>query len=317
MSIPLSVKSNAQSKMSQPLSAYYPVARSDWGVLAPGSTGTAFSSGANLAASASGGSLATTTGAFKITFITAIGESLPSVEATVSVTGATGSVTVSLASLTLNTGAQLTAQTIIGWKIYSGSGSGNELANEAAAGLSVTLSTLITKRGATLTYIPIATTSAVVKVYGAGAAPPVVNTSGIQFALPLISSNATSDLQVVVPIPFNVSKTTGYDRPNAVADASGVSLQQVDCVAPLWPASTSVSAGAFIVINNVLFQCTVGGTTGSSVPNFSTTAQYGTIVDSGATWTNLGRFHVLTLRFANLSGSAAQPTANEYDFWQP
>lgn len=318
MSLNLSVKANAQSKGSQPVSAYYPVARQDWGVLAPGTTGTAFSAGANLAASASGGSLATTTGAFKISFITAIGESLPSVEATVSVTGATGSVTVSLASITLNVGAQLNAQPIIGWKIYSGSGSGNELANEAAASLSVTLSTLTTQRGASLTYIPIATTSAVVKVYGAGVAPPVVNTSGIQYALPAITTNSTSDLQIKVPVPFNAEgRTTGYSRPNASADAAGISLQSVDCVAPLWAASTAFSAGAFIVVGNILFQCTTAGTTGSSVPNFVGSAQYGTVTDSGAVWTNLGRWHVLTLRFANLSGSTAQPTANEYDFWQP
>jgi hypothetical protein len=319
LSLNLSVKANAQSKGSQPTSAYYPVARQDWGVLAPGTTGAAFSAGSNLSASASGGSLATTTGAFKITFITAIGESLPSVEATVAVTGATGSVTVSLASLTLNVGAQLNAQPIIGWKIYSGSGSGNELANEAAASLSVTLSTLITQRGATLTYIPIATTSAVVKVYGAGAAPPVVNTSGIQSALPAITTNSTSDLQIKVPVPFNAEgRTTNYSRPNASADAAGISLQAVDCVAPLWAQSTAFSAGAFIVVGNILFQATTGGTTGSSFPStLLASAQYGTVTDGSVVWTNLGRWHVLTLRFANLSGSTAQPTANEYDFWQP
>lgn len=320
MSIPLSVKSNAQSKLAQPVSAYYPVARQDWGVLAPGTTGTAFSAGANLTNVGSGGSLATSTGAFKITWVTAIGESLPSVEATVSVTGGpSGSVTVALASVgSTNTGAQLNAQPIIGWRIYSGNGSGNELANEAAASLSVTLSTLITQRGATLSYIPIATTSATVKVYGAGAAPPVVNTSGIQFALPAITTNATSDLFIKVPVPFNVNKPVVYTRPNAVADASGISLQAVDCLAPLWAASTAFSAGDFIVVGNILFQCTTAGTTSAAnaVPNFVGSAQYGTVTDNTATWTNLGRWHLLRLRFANLSGSTAQPTANEFDFSQ-
>jgi hypothetical protein len=319
LAISLSVKDHAQSRSANPVSAYYPVARQDWGVLAPGTTGTAFSAGANLTASASGGSLATTTGAFKITWITAIGESLPSVEATVSVTGATGSVTVSLASVgSTNTGAQLNAQPIIGWKIYSGSGSGNELANEAAASLSVALSTLTTQRGATLTYIPIATTSAVVKVYGAGAAPPVVNTSGIQFALPAITTNVTSDLFIKVPVPFNVARSVLFDRPNATADAAGISLQAVDCVASLWAASTAFNAGDFIVVGNILFQCTTAGTTGAlaAVPNFAGSAQYATITDNTATWTNLGRWHLLRLRFANLSGSTAQPTANEFNFSQ-
>jgi hypothetical protein len=319
LAISLSVKDHAQSRSANTVSAYYPVARQDWGVLAPGTTGTAFSAGANLSASASGGSLATTTGAFKITWVTAIGESLPSVEATVSVTGATGSVTVSLASVgSTNAGAQLNAQPIIGWKIYSGSGSGNELANEAAASLSVALSTLTTQRGATLTYIPIATTSAVVKVYGAGAAPPVVNTSGIQFALPAITTNVTSDLFIKVPVPFNVARSVLFDRPNATADAAGISLQAVDCVAPLWAASTAFNAGDFIVVGNILFQCTVAGTTAAAnaVPNFAGSAQYGTVTDNTATWTNLGRWHLLRLRFANLSGSTAQPTANEFNFSQ-
>jgi hypothetical protein len=299
LAISLSVKDHAQSRSANPVSAYYPVARQDWGVLAPGTTGTAFSAGANLTNVGSGGSLATSTGAFKITWVTAIGESLPSVEAT-------------------NAGAQLNAQPIIGWKIYSGNGAGNELANEAAAGLSVALSTLTTQRGATLTYIPIATTSATVKVYGAGAAPPVVNTSGIQFALPAITTNVTSDLFIKVPVPFNIARPVLFDRPNATADAAGISLQAVDCVAPLWAASTAFNAGDFIVVGNLLFQCTTAGTTGAlaAVPNFAGSAQYGTVTDNTATWTNLGRWHLLRLRFANLSGSTAQPTANEFNFSQ-
>jgi hypothetical protein len=109
-------------------------------------------------------------------------------------------------------------------------------------------------------------------------------------------------------------------RPNATADASGISLDSVDCVAPLWPQSTAVTQGTtYIVVGNVLWQCVVSGTTGSSIPNFagSNNTQYATLTDNTATWQNLGRFHLLTLRFANLSGSTAQPTANEYDFWQP
>jgi len=317
MAIGTNVKTNAQSRAANTPSAYYPIAASDWGLGGPGTTGTAFSAGANLSASASGGSLATTTGAFKITWVTAIGESLPSAEATVAVTGATGSVTVSLASIgSQNTGAQLLAQPIIGWKIYSGSGSGNEAANEAAASLSVTLSTLTTQRGATLTYIPIATTSAVVKVYGAGAAVPTVNTSGIQYALPAITTNTTSDVQVKVPASFYVNKQVQWKIPNEVSSASGTALVQADCVAPLWPQSASANAGDFIVINGFLFQCTTAGTTGSSVPNFAASTQYGTVTDNTATWTNLGRWRVVRLRFMNLSGSTAQPTAQEYDLFQ-
>lgn len=322
MAISLSVKDHAQSRQAQPGSAYYPVARQDWGVLAPGTTGTAFSAGANLTNVGSGGSLATSTGAFKITWVTQNGESLPSVEATVSVTGGpSGSVTVALGSVgSTNTGAQANAAAIIGWNVYSGNGSGNELRNATAAGLNgQALSTLNLPSGATLTYIPIAVTSVTVTVYGAGAAPPVLNTSGVQFALPNVSANGTSDVQIKVPIGFNIARMLQWARPNAVADAAGISLDAVDCVAPLWPISTSVSAGTFIVVNNNLFVCTVAGTTGAAPgPNWAlAAAKYATIVDNGATWQNVGKFHVLTLRFSNASGSAAQPTANEYDFWQP
>jgi hypothetical protein len=92
----------------------------------------------------------------------------------------------------------------------------------------------------------------------------------------------------------------------------------VDCVASLWAASTAFNAGDFIVVGNILFQCTTAGTTGAlaAVPNFAGSAQYATITDNTATWTNLGRWHLLRLRFANLSGSTAQPTANEFNFSQ-
>jgi hypothetical protein len=315
------VKSNAFSRAAQPGGAYYPVARQDWGVLAPGATGTAFSAGANLADQGSGGSLANGTTSFKITWVTALGESLPSAEASVTVTGGpSGSVVVSLASVgSTNAGAQLNAQPIIGWNIYSCTGTGSEKLNTVAASISVALSTLTTKRGATLTYIPIANTSATIKVVGTGASPPVVDTSGVQVALPAITTNVTADVNVRVPVPFNPNKITLYERPNASADAAGISLDAVDCVSPIWPQSTAVTQNtSYVVINNVLWQCVVSGTTGSSVPNFAgTTTQYATLADNTATWQNLGRFHLLTLRFANLSGSTAQPTANEYDFFQP
>lgn len=300
-----------------PGGAWYPVARSDWGVLAPGTIGTAFTA-AKLTNNGSGGSLATSTGAFKITFVTAIGESLPSAEATISVTGGpSGSVTVSISGLTLN---QTNGQPVIGWRVYSGNGAGNEAANITSAGLNAqALTSLTTQRGAVISYIPIATTSVTVQVYGTGATVPVVDTSGIQLAaLPNVAANSTSDQQIKIPVTFNTSKGTQVFRPNATADPTGVSLDALDIVAPLYPGTgQSVTAGALIVINNTLWQATVGGTTAGTVPNFSgITTLYGTLTDNTVTWTNLGRWHVATLRWSNSSGSAAQATANEYDFWQ-
>jgi hypothetical protein len=128
------VKDHPFSRQAQPGSAYYPVARQDWGVLAPGATGTAFGNG-NLTNVGSGGSLANGSFFTKITWVTALGETTPSAEGTVTVTGGpSGSVTIALGSTgSLNTGAQLNAQPIIGWRIYTGSTTNTELANEAAA----------------------------------------------------------------------------------------------------------------------------------------------------------------------------------------
>lgn len=320
MAINLSVKSNAYAKQAQSGRAYYPVARQDWGVLAPGATGTAFGNG-NLTNVGSGGSLANGSFFAKITWVTANGETIPSAEGTVTVTGGpSGSVTIALGSTgSTNTGAQLNAAPIIGWNIYTSATTGTEILNSAAASLSVTLSSATFPNGTTQTYIPIATTSATVKVLGAGVAMPVVNLSGVQAPLPAITTNVTADTFVKVPVPFNIASPTLYGRPNAVADAAGIGVYSVDCIAPLWAASTAFNAGDFIVVGNQLFFCSVAGTTGTApnVPNFAGTAKYGTVTDNTATWTNIGRWHLLRVRISNLSGSTAQPTANEFDFWQP
>lgn len=307
-------------RTASPASGGYVVKSTDFGVLPPGATGTAFSAGANLTASSSGGSLATTTGAFKITWITANGESLPSVEATVSVTGATGSVTVALGSVgSQNTGTQLNAAAIIGWKIYSGSGTGNELANEAAASLSVALSTLVLPNGNTLTYIPIATTSAVVKVYGAGVAPPTHNSSGVQSPLPNIGANNSSDQFLVVSRNFRPEKQVGWARPRSSADAGGLLISLMDCVAPLWASGTSMTADtSYIIVNSTVFVCTVSGTSAGSIPaGLTTRPAKGTLVtDNGATWMSLGEAALVRLRWSNTTGSAGQALAQEYDLVQ-
>jgi hypothetical protein len=308
------------NQTASPVSGGHIILSTDWGVLPPGATGTAFSAGANLAASSSGGSLPTSTGAFKITTVTANGESTPSVEATVSVTGASGSVTVSLASVgSLNTGAQALAAPIIGWNIYSGNGAGNELQNIAAASLSVALSTQTLPNGTQMTFIPIGTTSAVVKLYGTGAAPPKHNSSGIQLPLPNIGANNSADLFLVVRRDFRPQKEVNWIRPNSSADAGGLLVSLMDCVAPGWPQSTAVTADTnFIIVNCTVFVCVVGGTTAGSIPAGLTTrpAKGTTVVDNGATWLSLGEAALVRTRFSNTTASAGQPIAQEYDVFQ-
>lgn len=318
-------KYNNVTRLVGAYSAYYPVGASDWGVLAPGTTGTAFGNG-NLTAG-SAGSLATTTGAVKITFVTLQGESLPSAEGTVAVTGATGSISVALGTTTLNTGAQLSASPIIGWIIYSGSGSGNELANTAAASINVAMTTQTFVNGGvttTKTFIPIANTTAIVQIYGTGAAVPTINTSGTnQLLLPTIATATATDLDIPVPPSFMIQKLTFVKMPSNVSDTAGVSIDNVVCLAPLWPASTAVSitqgVGQYVVINSTLFQVTVAGTT-STAPNFpaafGTSVKGGTVTDNGATWTNRGKGRIVRLRYGNGTGSTIQPTAMELDVIQ-
>lgn len=306
-------------RTASPSSAGYLVRSTDFGVLSPGTTGTAFSAGANLAASTTGGSLPTSTGAFKVSFVTANGETTPSVEATVAVTGATGSVTVSLASLAINAGSQLNAAPIIGWNVYSGNGAGNELLNNAAPSLSAALSSQQLPNGNTLTFIPIATTSTVVKLYGTGPAAPTHNSSGVQSPLPNVTASNSVDQFLAVRRDFRTDKIVSWGRPRSSADAGGLLISLMDCVGPNWAASTAMVADTnYIVVNSVAFVCVVSGTTAASIPTGLTTrpAKGTLVVDSGVTWLSLGEAALVRLRWSNTTASAGQPIAQEYDLVQ-
>lgn len=307
-------------RTASPSSGGHLIRSTDWGVLPPGTTGTAFSAGANLTASASGGTLPTSTGAFKITSVTANGESNGSVEATVAVTGATGSVTVALASVgSLNVGAQALAAPIIGWNIYSGNGAGNELLNNAAASLSVALSTQVLPNGTVMTFIPIATTSAIVKLYGTGPAAPTHNSTGIQSPLPNIAANNSADQFVFARRTFTPDRIVSWARPRSSADAGGLLISLMDCVAPLWASGTAMTADAsYIIVNSTVFVCVIGGTTAGSIPAGLTTrpAKGTLVVDNGATWLSMGEGALVRLRWSNTTGSAGQPIAQEYDLVQ-
>jgi hypothetical protein len=313
------VRDNNQT--ASPVSGGHIIQSSDWGVLPPGTTGTAFSAGANLTNVGSGGSLANGNTFFKITWVTANGESQPSVEASVTVTGGpSGSVTVALASVgSKNTGTQALAAPIIGWNIYSSTTTGTELLNKDANSLSVALSTQVLPNGTSMTFIPIATTSAAVKIVGNGAAPPTHNSSGIQLPLPNIGANNSADLFLVARRDFRPQKEVNWIRPNSSADAGGLLVSLMDCVAPIWPQSTAVTADTnYIVINSTVFVCVISGTTASSIPAGLTTrpAKFTTVVDNTATWMSLGEAALVRARFSNTTGSAGQPIAQEYDLFQ-
>lgn len=319
-------KNNAHSNRPTPIGAYYPVAATDWGVLPPGSTGTALSAGANLTDVGSGGSLAAVTTYFKLTWVTALGESTPSAEISVSVTGGgSGSVTVALASAgSGNVTTQLGAQPIIGWNIYSGTTTGTEKLNAAQSGLggATLASQTVTNFGvtSTITYIPIATTSATVKVVGAGANQPVINTSGLNaLVLPAIATATTANVDMWVPQAFIPQRTTFVTRPGSTAETSGIAFATSNCIAPLWAASTAFNAGDYITLNGWVFQCTTAGTTAAAnafPAAFATSVRGGTVTDNTATWTNRGKGSIVRVRYSNPTSGTLQPTAMEYDLSQ-
>lgn len=318
-------KYNASSRHTSPIAAYYPVGASDWGVSFPGATGTAFSAVANLTDVGSGGSLATLTDFFQITWVTAYGESLPCTQVSLSVTGGpSGSVTVILGSVGAgNVTTQLGAAPIIGWNLYTGA-TGAEKQNITNAGLGITnLATQTVTNGGvttTMTFIPIATTTVTLKVLGTGNSPPTVNTSGLNtLVLPVMLTATTADVDFVVPPSFMQQRTTQVKFPGSVAETTGIAVQGASCIAPLWVSGGTPAIASYIVINSNVFQCTVAGTnnvTAAFPAAFATSVKGGTVTDNTTTWTNRGKGRIVRIRYANPTAGTLQPTAMEYDLIQ-
>ena len=211
----------------------------------------------------------------------------------------------------------------IGWRVYSGSGSTNELLNVAANSTTQAQQNFATTQG-TLAGFPIATTAVQVLIYGAGAAVPTTNKSGIQPSLPSVGAATTADIYLIVSRSFRVDREVLYIRPSGIADPAGIALEQIDCIGPIWKASTaittyqgsSVAQSSFLVLSGVLFACTTAGTTASTVPTFNY-AINGTTTDGTAVWTCIGYRALLRMRWSNATAGALQPAAQEYDFYQP
>jgi hypothetical protein len=185
--------------------------------------------------------------------------------------------------------------------------------------LSVALSTQVLPNGTSMTYIPITTTSAVVKVYGTGGAPSAHNSSGIQSPLPNVAANNSADQFLTADRRFRTEKMVTWGRPRSSADAGGLLISLMDCVGPTWAAGTAMVADtSYIVVNSVAFVCVVSGTSAASIPTGLTTrpAKGTVVVDNGATWLSLGEAGLVRLRWSNTTASAGQPIAQEYDLVQ-
>ena len=312
-------------RAASPVSEHHLIKASDFGVIAPGGNGTTTDGGwgnGNLAYNAGGGSLGSSTANCKITYVTAQGESTASSNATVSIAAGSGAFTITFPVLPASTSGspEVNAAPILGFRVYSASSSTTLLnaTTDFDATTQGLLKTIVTTNGSITNVIPAGTATAQVKVYGTGAGVPVVNLTGIQQPMPVISANSSADVFWLVKRTFRVQKIVEWIRPNSSADPAGFAPAVMDCVGPLWPASTSVSAGAFILVNNVVFMCTVAGTTSSTIPAGLTTrpAKLTTVTDNGATWTSQGEVDIVRARFSNTTGSAGQPISQEYDLFQ-
>lgn len=301
-------------------SAFYLVGTNDFGEPAP-----ALVNG-DLTYNAGAGSLAMGTAFVKITWITAEGISLPSAEASVSVAAGSGAVTVVIPAVPTN------GATVIGWQIYSAGVTATEELNTAAASTSPSPSSITTTQGAVTGY-PIATTSVQVKIYGTGAVVPVVDRSGIQPAMPSISANSSADYYFVVPnagSQWKTFKPVYCYRPDEILETAGIVLSlPLECFSPLYPGATpgsgtytqvSVAPGVYFVMNQTLFvsiqtgsQNTASAFIGSAAFNV---AKGTTVTDGSVTWLCLGKADLVHARFANVTGSAATPTAMQYDLYE-
>ena len=151
-------------------------------------------------------------------------------------------------------------------------------------------------------------------------------TPGIQNPLPLIPAESTADYIFVIPntgSQWKVQKSVDYERPSGLVEPAGIAIDNVDCIAPVYPGtSTAVAAtfnaSAYMVLNGYAYQATTGGTTASTFIGTAAfkTAKGATTTDGTVVWTSLGKAVFIRARFANFSTSPATPVAQEYDFWE-
>jgi hypothetical protein len=267
----------------------------------------------------------------QIAWITAEGDTLPSTEKGVAVSASTGAVLVAIPAIPTN------GATIIGWTLFTAGTTTTEEQNTVAASTSPAPSTIATTQG-NISGFPIATTSVLLKVYGTGAVPPVVNQSGIQQPLPSVAQNSTADYDFIVPntgSQWKVYKSVQVVRPDGTPETSGIVLSSAlgDCIQPTYGQLTNnasgvyqqvaVPNGTYVVVNGYLYVATQSGSA-NTASTFS--AQYAgfaaaqtkgaTFTDGSVVWQSLGKAALVRVHFGNVTGSAATPAAQQYDLFE-
>jgi hypothetical protein len=302
----------SSARVSSHPGAYIEIPATDFGV-----AGGTLANPGNVG---SGGSLANGSIFDKITWITAEGESGPSTEGTVTVTGGpNGSITV-VKPATPTNGA-----TVLGWRVYTSSTTNTELLNAAANSTTEVQQNFVTAQG-TLAGFPLTTTTVHVLILGAGQAIPLVDFSGAQAALPAIPVNTTVDYFFRVPntgSQWKVQKTVEWMRPQGLAEPGGVLVGPMDPVAPVYPGTSqsvtaSIATPVYMVIGGYLFVASATGTTAATFIGFSAfnINTFGVTTDGTVKWTCLGRRILVRCHFGNNTGGVLTPVTQEYDLFE-
>lgn len=305
---------NSRANVSNAPGAFYVIYATDFGAPVPAAPA--------LAVAGVSGSLVTGTLFVEVTWITAEGESLPSPQASQAV------VTNDRVTVTQPT-VPAQGQTVIGWRVYSAATSGSEALN--SAGTVETTQNFVTNSG-TIAGFPVATTAIHVNVAGTGAAPPAVDQSGIQAALPLVPPSSGVEYYAVVPnsgSQWKQQKSVDFMRSDGVVDPAGIVLNHLDFIQPDYPGavssgssysgSASVATGTFAVVNGYLYQATIGGTTGATFPKSIPTTKGSTFTDGTVTWTCFGKAGLVRFAFSNVTTTPAgglAPASQTYELFQ-
>ena len=316
---------NNRAYVSAAPGAFYTIAATDFGAPVPAAPSLTYHAGS--------GSLATTTATVQVTWITQEGVSLASASATVAVTAASGGVTV--AQPTVPTGQQK----VIGWQIYSTGTTTDALLNSASTSTSPAPAAISTNEGSEIGYL-VATTSVLLEVYGTGAAPAVVDFSGIQPALPSIAAQHTAEYYAIIPntgSQWKQQKSVQSMCSDGVPETAGITLNRLDFIQPVYPGAAnqpqgganppsstytqaSVAPGTYMVMNGYLFQATqlASASTAATFIGYSAfnLSKGSSTTDGSVTWLSFGKAGLLRFDFGNLSASSATPAARSYDCFQ-
>ena len=315
---------NSRAYVSNAPGAFYAIWGSDFGVPSPAA--------ASLTYVSTGGSLATTTVSVKVAWVTAEGPSVVSAAADVVGTTAAGSVTV-----VQPTGS--TTSGIIGWQVYSAeTASGGEKLN--TTGVTPAPTTYTTTSGVISGFIPVATTTVTLTNYGTGAFAPQVDRSGIQPALPAVTSTAPVIYFASVPntsAQWKQQKSVAYMRSDGIADPAGLALNHLDFIQPVYPGASGATAGGtnppsssytqasatpgqYMVMNGYLFQAinSVSASTASTFIGWAAfnTTKWALTTDGSVTWQSLGKAGLLRFSFVNSETTSATPAAQSYEVFQ-